>query len=250
MSTPAPISRFRPVTSPAATDPVQITQSDSLFRLLSQVRGSSYRHPVQQSVVKLQRGITQNGEYTFYFEPATHILRQTITVATPYVMLAGDAPQSQEIKRDLTSTDPLFVIDADYVVLRNLWFTDAKTDTTVGTIRVTGGTQVVIDGCVFDTAGLAIEVADGVSDVTVTDCVFTGPDRSVWLRGTSARHRVAGNRFIAAPAVPDAAIYADDAITDSLYDENICPAASALLSVKLGTGYSIGTAIGGLTVRP
>lgn len=246
----APVSRFRPVTSPATTDPVQSTQSDSLFRLLSQVRGASYRHPVQQSVVRLQRGITENGEYTFYFEPGRHILRQSITVATPYVMLAGDAPQSQEVQRDVVTTDPLITITGDYVLLRNLWFTDAKTDDTVGTIRVAGGTQVVIEACVFDTAGLAIEVADGVEDVTVRGCVFSGSSRSVWLRGTGARHKVVDNRFIAAPAVPDAAIYADDTITDSLYDANVCPAASSLVSVKLATGYSIGTAIGGITVRP
>ena len=50
MSVPAPVSVFRPVTPPAATGPTQSLASDSLFRLFSQVKGGTYRHPVQQSL--------------------------------------------------------------------------------------------------------------------------------------------------------------------------------------------------------
>ena len=184
----------------------------------------------------------------FSLEPANHITRTTWTITQPYTAYLGDAPQAQEIQCDIARTGPLIDINGDFVTLRNLWFSDVASATTV---RVSGGTQVRIENCVFDVADLAIEVMDGVSDVSVVECVFVGGTRAVHLRGTGARHRVAGCRFVASPVLPDASIYADDAITDSLYDENIAAgAASSLLSVKALTGYSIGTAIGTVTVRP
>ena len=244
---PPPITRFRPVTSPAAVNPVQNQQSDSLFRLYSQVKSVSYRNPQQQSFIKLLRGVPQDGEYFFGIEPALHTLRETMAIAQPYTCFAGDDRGAQEVKCDVARTGPLLDIQGQYVTIRDLWFTDQSPSVT---IRVSGF-FVRIERCVFDCSGVAIEVVDGTQEVTIDNCLFLQGARQVDLQGTQTRARVTMNRFMGLATLPDASIYASDNVTDSLYDGNIATgAAASLLSVKALTGYSIGTAIGTVTVRP
>ena len=171
-----------------------------------------------------------------------------MTINQPYTCFAGDDRGAQEINCDVARTGPLLDIKADYVTIRDVWFTDASTSTT---IRIGPCFNVRIERCVFDCNGLAIEVLDGSGDITISDCSFTKGTRQIDLQGVGNRHRVTLNRFNGFAVLPDANIYADDNITDSLYDGNIAPgAAASLLSVKALTGYSVGTAIGTVTVRP
>ena len=144
----------------------------------------------------------------------THSIEGSITVDRPNVSIVAASPHRTLIKRTITTSDPLFLVSANYSMISGIRFDDGNS--TGAAVKITGSYGSV-SGCRFDDVYKAVEVTGSWCRVSDNLVVASG-SYPIHLTSSSANTQVNGNSIVPVTAY---AVYVEGSTPKAVITGNV-----------------------------
>lgn len=144
----------------------------------------------------------------------THIVEGSIPVDRPNVSIVAASPHRTLVKRTITTSDPLFLVSANYSMISGIRFDDGNS--TGAAVKITGNYGSV-SGCRFDDVYKAVEVTGSWCRVS-DNLVVASRSYPIHLTSSSANTQVNGNSIVPVTAY---AVYVEGSTPKAVITGNI-----------------------------